>query len=117
MAVAEAENRYTKFKYTGVDLGRIVCIDAGGAAGKNNGAWLQSCNFCCIFIAGYDLGINAQIANAAGDELTVLGAKVQNDNLLIRRGCWHVFLLLDSMFFNFEILPKQKRGNVMFPKN
>src|SRR5579862_2827436 len=63
----------------GVDGGTAGIVNAGGTAGNDHAftaAQLGGANF-----TGGDLGVDAQIADAAGDQVAILPARVKHGDL------------------------------------
>ena len=88
--IADAEHRHAKAENRGVGGGRIGVVDRAGATGEDDADGLMRFGFRRERSAGQDYGEDILLANAAGDELCVLRAKVKDDD---RRGV-HCFSLL-----------------------
>ena len=80
--VADAEDRKTEFIDRGIDLGSLWGVDARGTAREDDPLdRAVGDDLAGLGGVGNDLGKDAALANAAGDYLGVLGAKVEDDDL------------------------------------
>ena len=82
LSVAEAEHRDAQLQDLGVDGGGVLGVDAGGAAGEDDGGGGDGADFVGRDVARHDLGVDVQVAHAAGDQLAVLGAEVEDEDFL-----------------------------------
>lgn len=80
-AVTDAKNRYTRFK----DLvGRPRCVlahNTGRAARQDDARGIEGPHHFFRLVERHDLGIDARLADAPGDKLGDLGAKVDNEDV------------------------------------
>ena len=80
-AVANAQNGNAQLQNLRVIVGRGQIIDAIGAAGKDNALIAPVLDFLGgDRIVLFDLRIDVEIPDTAGDQLVILSAKVQNQN-------------------------------------
>ena len=79
-AVADAQHRHAPAEDLGVDGGRILQIDAVGAAGEDDALGVLRLDDGQVRLIGIDLTVDIILADAARDELIVLAAKVQHDH-------------------------------------
>ena len=79
-AVADAQHRHAPAEDLGVDGGRILQIDAVGAAGEDDTLGVLRLDDGQVRLIGIDLTVDIILADAARDELIVLAAKVQHDH-------------------------------------
>ena len=82
-AVADAQHGYAQIEYPHITGGMAWRVDAVRTAGKDQADGPGRSDALNIDVAGPDLGIDAQFAHAAGDQLLVLTAKIQNDDDLL----------------------------------
>ena len=83
-AVANAQNGHAQREDGRVYLRRAGLIDAAGTAGKDDSDGIFRLNLPQGSGIGQDLAVDAALADAAGDQLIVLPAEVQNDDFLHR---------------------------------
>ena len=81
-AVADAQHRHAPAEDLGVDGGRILQINAVGAAGEDNAHGGEGPDFRHGHGVRFDLTVYPTFPDSAGDELIILAAKIQNQNLL-----------------------------------
>src|SRR5690606_16829005 len=79
-AVADAEHGDTQLEDLGVDRGRAVLEDARGTAGEDDRRGLQRLDGGDAHRARVDLTVDAELADAPGDELRVLAAEVEDED-------------------------------------
>ena len=79
-AVADPEDGDTEFIDARVGSGGALIVDAGRAAGEHDPGWVELSNGVQRSIVGVDFAVDVQLADAAGDELRVLGAEVENQD-------------------------------------
>ena len=79
-AIANSEHRNAHRKCAARRLGPLRFVNGLGAAGQDDGARLESLDLRRIRIPGVDLRIHAQFTHAAGDQLGVLRAEIENQN-------------------------------------
>ncbi len=94
MAVAKAQNGKAKVKDGRIDGWSVLGIHRSRAAGKDERGGVHLANLVGRDVAGDDLGIHVEVADATGNELTVLRTKVEYEDLcgsLLIHGspsCW-----------------------------
>ena len=81
MAVAKAQDGKTQVKDGGVDGRSVLGVHGGRAAGKDERRGVHSANLVGRDVAGDNLGIHVKVADATGNELTVLRTKVEYEDL------------------------------------
>jgi len=81
-AVADTENRGAEFEKLWIGRWGVGVINGRGAAGEDDAERLMLLNFGEGDGAGQDYGEDVELANAAGDELGVLRAKIEDDDCL-----------------------------------
>ncbi len=86
LTVAEAKHRNAQAENLGVDRGSILRVHAGRTARQDDSRRRHGAHLVGRDVAWHDLGIHVQIAHAAGDELPVLRAEIDDDDNLLR-GC------------------------------
>ena len=69
----------------GVGLGRAVVVDRVRAAGQDDRPRAAALELLERRVVGQQLGVDVQLAHAAGDQLGELAAEVQHDDR-VRRG-------------------------------
>ena len=79
-AVADAEHGHARVKERGINVRRILKVNAVRAAGEDEADGIHREKVCKRRRVGLDLAVNAAFAHAARDELVVLAAKVQYDD-------------------------------------
>ncbi len=79
-AVADAEDRHAQLEDAGVDLWAALAEDAGRTAGEHDGLRLHVADLVQGEGAGMDLAVDVALADAARDELRVLGAEVEDED-------------------------------------
>src|ERR1700722_4328753 len=77
-SVTNAEHRLTQFKNRRIGIRCVGVIDRAGAARQNNAERFVALYFFELRRAGKDYGKDVLLANAAGNELSVLGAKIKD---------------------------------------
>src|SRR6266516_2024979 len=84
-AVTDAQDRNAEFEDGLVRQRRVLGIHARRSAGKDQPARLERGDFLRRRVIAEDGGINVALADAARDDLRVLGPEIENDNLLVHR--------------------------------
>ena len=79
-AVADAQHRHAPAENLGVDGGRVLQINAVGAAGEDDALGILGLDDRKIGFIGIDLAVDIIFSDAAGNQLIVLSAKVQHDD-------------------------------------
>ena len=82
VTVAKAQDGKAQVVDGGIDRGRVLGVHGRGATGEDQRRWRHLPHLIRRDIAGHDLGVHVQVAHATGDELRVLGAKVEDQDLL-----------------------------------
>ena len=94
MTVAKAQDGKAQVKDGGVDGRSVLGVHGGRAAGKDERRGVHLANLVGRDVAGDNLGIHVEVADATGNELTVLRTKVEYEDLcgsLLIHGspsCW-----------------------------
>ena len=94
MAVAKAQDGKAQVKDGRIDGRSVLGVHGGRAAGKDERRGVHLANLVGRDVAGDDLGIHVEVADATGNELTVLRTKVEYEDLcgsLLIHGspsCW-----------------------------
>ena len=83
VAVAEAKHGDAHLVDGRVDARGVLGVHARGTAGEDDGAGVLRSDLGCRGVARHDLRVDVQVADAARDELAVLGAEVEDDDLLL----------------------------------
>ena len=85
-AVADAEHGDAEVEDGGVEVRGGGVEDAVGAAGEDD-AFIagRTDGFRCDAVEGDDLGVDAKVAHASCDELVILAAEVEDEDLFHRR--------------------------------
>ncbi len=86
LAVAEPEHRDAQLEQARVEGGRARLVDRLGAAGEDQGLGVVGPDRRRVDVAGDDLGEDVALADAAGDELGVLGAEVEHQDGVVAGG-------------------------------
>ena len=81
MAVAEAQDGKAQVKDGRIDGRSVLGIHGSRAAGKDERRGVHLANLVGRDVAGNDLGIHVEVADATGNELTVLRTKVEYEDL------------------------------------
>ena len=81
-AVADTENRHSKFKKSPVQHRSVLAANAGRSARKNDGLRLHGCHFRGLHCAGMNFRVNAGFTYTARYQLRHLRAVVYDDNLI-----------------------------------
>ena len=79
-AVADAQDGHTPVEDLRVDRRGILQIDAVGAASEDDALRVLGLDQCQIRLVGIDFTVDIVLADAAGDQLVVLAAEIQNDH-------------------------------------
>ena len=79
-AVADAQYGHAPAEDLGVDGGRVLQINAVGAAGEDDALGILGLDDRKIGFIGIDLAVDIIFSDAAGNQLIVLSAKVQHDD-------------------------------------
>jgi hypothetical protein len=82
-AVADAEHRHAQIEDGLVRERRVFCVNAGRPTRQNQSRWLERGNFLRGCVVAKDGGIHITLANAARDDLCVLRAEVEDDDLFV----------------------------------
>ena len=83
-AVADAEHRDAELEQLAIQARRAVGVDRGRAAGEDQALGLAPADLLRADVMGQQLAEDAQLAHAARDELRVLPAVVEHDDLVDR---------------------------------
>jgi hypothetical protein len=86
LAVAEPEDRDAQLQQARVEGGGARLVHRLGAAGQDQGLGAVGADRLRVDVAGDDLGEDVAFADAAGDELGVLGAEVEHQDGVVA-GC------------------------------
>ncbi|MDQ0849345.1 hypothetical protein QFZ65_001283 [Arthrobacter sp. B3I9] len=87
-AVADSENRDTGFEQVSADTGGALGVDAGRAAGEDDGGGVLGQQLLGAVGMRNHFRIHIRFPDAAGDQLRVLGTVVNNQHGLVGRlGC------------------------------
>src|SRR5829696_710262 len=86
LAVAEPKHRDAQLEQARVEAGRAQLVDRLGAAGEDQGLGVMGPDRRRVDVAGHDLGEDVALADAAGDELGVLGAEVEHQDGVVAGG-------------------------------
>jgi hypothetical protein len=86
LAVADAEHGNAGIEDRLRRAGRAFFVHRFRAAGQNHRFRLHVAEGCFRLLERHDFGIDALLANAAGDQLRDLAAEIDNQNLVMRRG-------------------------------
>ena len=81
MAVAEAQDGKAQVKDGRIDGRSVLGVHGGRAARKDERRGVHLANLIGRDVAGNDLGIHVEVADATGNELTVLRTKVEYEDL------------------------------------
>ena len=83
-AIADAKDRHAQLKDLGIVMGRILLINAAGAAGEDDADGVHGLQLFKGGGIGLYLAVDIAFPDAAGNQLIILTAKVQdNDHLMI----------------------------------
>ena len=80
LTVAEPEYGNAQLEHARIDIRRIIRVDARRTTRQDERRGVLGGQLGCWDIAGDDLGIDAQVAHPARDELAVLGPEIQHEN-------------------------------------
>ena len=80
LAVADAEHRQARLEHPVGGARRAELGDAGGAAGQDHGLGLEALQRVLGAVEGHDLGVDALLAHAPGDQLRHLAAEVDDED-------------------------------------
>ena len=81
-AVTDAQDRDAEVKNRAIGQRRLWRTDAGRAAGEDQAAGFEGRDLRRRHVEGDDGGINLAFAHAPRDDLRILRAEIQNENLL-----------------------------------
>ena len=81
VTVAKAQDGKAQVKDGGVDGRSVLGIHGGRTAGKDERGGVHLANLVGRDVAGNNLGIHVEVADATGNELTVLRTKVEYEDL------------------------------------
>ena len=81
VAVAKAQDGKAQVKDDRIDGGSVLGIHRSRAAGKDERRGVHLANLVGRDVAGDNLGIHVEVADATGNELTVLRTKVEYEDL------------------------------------
>ncbi|RMO84521.1 Cytosine deaminase [Pseudomonas syringae pv. maculicola] len=79
-AVADTENRHTEVKYRLRAARAVGFVHGLGAAGEDHAFWSEFANRFVVHVKRMQLAIHADFTHAAGDQLGVLGAEVEDQD-------------------------------------
>src|SRR5205085_2955608 len=79
-AVADAEDRDAELEHPRVDQRRAFLLPPVGTAGKDDAARGEGLDLLERHRAGVDLAVDVQLADAAGDQLRVLRAEIEDED-------------------------------------
>ena len=98
-AVADAQHGNAQAVHqAALDPGRAVLVDAGGAAGENHAAQGFVPPERAVRAVGQDFAIHAHLAHPPRNQLVVLAAKIENDDLLAVHLAVSPFLILHTLY-------------------
>src|SRR5690606_1743108 len=78
--VADAEHGYPEAEDAGVERWGTAGVDAAGPAAEHDPDGVLGADLVGADVVGHDLGVHACFPYAAGDELCVLGAEVDDED-------------------------------------
>ncbi|EEG34045.1 hypothetical protein NEIFLAOT_00913 [Neisseria flavescens NRL30031/H210] len=84
-AVADAQNRNTQIKNTGIGL-IIGFVNGIGTAGKDDAFGVEGFDFVQRHIEGMQFAVNVGFAHAAGDKLGNLRTEVEDEDFVLGHG-------------------------------
>ena len=79
-AVADAQYRHPQFEHDGIGAVGVGLGDGFRSAGQDDAAGIEGLDVRRAGVAGPEFAVHADLAHAAGDQLGVLGAEVENQN-------------------------------------
>ncbi len=82
-AVADAEDGNAEAQDFGIADGGVFIVDGTGAAGEDDADGVVRADVFDFGVAGEDGGEDFELADAAGDELGVLAAEIEDDDALL----------------------------------
>ena len=82
LAVADAEDRHAELEDGSGRPGAGRLVGRGRSAGQDDGRRLEPADMLVVERAGMDLAIDPELAQAAGDQLRILRAEVENQDAL-----------------------------------
>ena len=82
-AVADAQHRQPSLEHPVWDQRRAVLVDAGRATGQDDALGVDPLDFLPGVGGIGDLGVDLQFPDAAGDQVAVLGAEVNDGDTLV----------------------------------
>ena len=83
-AVADAEHRHAEVEHRRVAVRRARLATRSRAAGQDDADRMPRARSVGRHVERKDLGVDRQLAKPAGDELSVLGAEIEDDDGLMR---------------------------------
>ena len=79
-AVTDAECRHVELEQTGVDKWRVLGVHGGGPAGEDQRRRVAPPHFARGDVVAHELGVDAAVADAPGNELRVLTAEIEDED-------------------------------------
>ena len=106
MTVADAQHRNAQFKNTRIRFGRILHIHAGRTSGQNDSRRLHFFDLFQRAGIGNDFAVHTAFPHPPGNQLGVLGAKVNDQYQFVIFLHYNLFLLMKSK--TIQTNPRQK---------
>ena len=82
-AVADTENRDPGLEQCRIDLRGIICVDRRRPAREDDGRWPPGQDLLHGGLGTDDLGVDVGLTDPPGDELRVLGTKVDHEYQIV----------------------------------
>ncbi len=79
-AVADAQDRDPAAPHRGIRLGRVLVVDGVRTAGQDDRAGAAALELRVRGVVRQELGVDVELADAAGDQLRELAAEVEDDD-------------------------------------
>src|SRR5574337_931635 len=80
--IADPQDRYAMFDYLAPAEGRIWLVDTGWTTRENDPFGIKNLHVVRWQVERVDFAVDAQFADAAGDQLRVLRTEIENEDLI-----------------------------------
>src|SRR6266571_3257047 len=87
-AVADPEHRNSELEDGVGGLGRRVIVNGRGAPGEDDAARGEAADEFLVDVEGMQLAVDPRLPDAARDQLRVLRAEVENEDLVVHYSTW-----------------------------
>ena len=110
-AVADTQHGHAQFKQGGIHVGRRFFVYAAGAAGENDADGGERTDLLQGHGVGMDLTVYVAFADAAGDQLVILAAEIQDQYFFVVHAPLASFCVLYASIMAINLSNRNRVSN------